>query len=91
MAAMPVYQTAMSSDVTSFANSMCFAKYKLLWHRIHKHKSVPHKDEHAVNRVFGLQEFLEAYKGVEFTKTPEKYFKYSVKDIQDMLMNVFTQ
>ena len=49
------------------------------------------KDEHAVDKVLGVQEFLEAYKGVEFTKTPEKYFKYSVKDIQDMLMNVFTQ
>ena len=36
------------------------------------------------------QDFLEAYKGVDFTKSPEKYFKYSVKDVQTMLMNVFT-
>ena len=34
-----------------------------------------------------LQDFLEAYKGVDFTKSPEKYFKFSVKDIQAMLLD----
>ena len=38
-----------------------------------------------------LQEFLEAYKGVDFTKSPEKYFKYSVKDIQAMLLETFAR
>ncbi len=38
-----------------------------------------------------LQEFLEAYKGVNFTKSPEKYFKYSVKDIQAMLLETFAR
>ncbi|KAL0036401.1 hypothetical protein WJX77_006182 [Trebouxia sp. C0004] len=36
-------------------------------------------------------EFLEAYKGVEFTKSPEKYFKYSMKDIQAMLLETFAR
>ena len=34
-----------------------------------------------------LQDFLEAYTGVDFTKAPEKYFKFSVKDIQAMLLD----
>ena len=38
-----------------------------------------------------LQEFLDAYKGVDFTKSPEKYFKYSVKDIQAMLLETFAR
>ncbi len=38
-----------------------------------------------------LQEFLEAYKGVDFTKSPEKYSKYSVKDIQAMLLETFAR
>ena len=38
-----------------------------------------------------LQEFLEAYKGVDFTKSPEKYFKYSVKDVQAMLLETFAR
>lgn len=36
-----------------------------------------------------VQGFLEAYKGVEFTKSPEKYFKYSVQDVQAMLIDTF--
>ena len=36
-----------------------------------------------------LQAFLEAYRGVDFTKSPEKYFKYSVKDMQAMLIDTF--
>lgn len=40
---------------------------------------------------FALQEFLEAYKGVDFTKSPEKYFKYSVKDIHAMLLETFAR
>lgn len=38
-----------------------------------------------------LQDFLEAYKSVEFTKSAEKYFKYSVKDIQAMLIDTLTK
>ena len=41
--------------------------------------------------VGDVQEFLEAYKSVEFTKSPEKYFKYSVKDIQAMLIDTLTK
>ncbi len=42
------------------------------------------------NMLF-LQDFLEAYKGVDFTKSPEKYFKYSVTDIQTMLIDTFAR
>lgn len=38
-----------------------------------------------------VQGFLEAYKGVEFTKSPEKYFKYSVQDVQAMLIDTFSK
>ena len=36
-----------------------------------------------------MQDFLEAYKSVDFTKSPEKYFKYSVQDVQAMLIDTF--
>lgn len=41
--------------------------------------------------VAHVQEFVEAYKGITFTKSPEKYFKYSLKDMQKLLIDTFAE
>lgn len=38
-----------------------------------------------------VQDFWEAYKDITFTKSPEKYFKYSVKDMQTLLIETFSR
>ena len=38
-----------------------------------------------------VQDFLEAYKDITFTKSPEKYFEYSVKNMQTLLIETFSR